>query len=291
MPTHGRAEPLRRCLEALGALRYPGSTLEVVVVDDASPEPVRLDPAVAPTTARLVRTPRNLGPAAARNLGAREARGEILLFTDDDCRPEPEWAETLGRALAEGSSDIAGGITVNGLAANPYAEASQDLVTFLYGAFDASRSLRPFFTSNNLAVRRPVYMALGGFDETFRLSAGEDRDFCERWCETHGGLRFVPEARVVHYHALTLRRFLTQHFRYGRGAIHLARLRASRGLPPPRPEPPGFYGRMLAHPFQGRPAARATALAGLVALSQVAGLAGMVAETIRPRNDWRPEVA
>ena len=286
VPTHGRPAAITQCLDALAALDYPSGRLEVVVVDDSSPVPVDLRGRPFSGTLTLVRTPRNAGPAVARNLGAREASGEILLFTDDDCRPQTGWAKALVQAADGHPTTLAGGMTLNGLPTNVFAQASQDLVTYLYRAFEESRSLVPFFTSNNIALRREAYLELGGFDESFRLSAAEDRDFCERWSEVNGGLRFVPEARVLHYHDMNLGRFLTQHYRYGRGAVHLARRRSLRGRPAPRPEPPRFYSRMLAHPFATHSPARALMVSGLVAVSQCAGLVGIAAEVIRPRNDW-----
>lgn len=287
VPTHGRPAAIGRCLEALASLDYPAPRLEVVVVDDSSPVPIDVRGLTFGGTLTVVRTPQNSGPAVARNLGARTAGGQILLFTDDDCRPEPAWAEALVRAVDRDPHTLAGGATVNGLPGNVYAQASQDLVTYLYRAFDRSRALAPFFTSNNIAVRRDAYLELDGFDESFRLSAAEDRDFSERWTEEQGTLKFVPDARVLHYHDMNLGRFLRQHYQYGRGAVHLARTRSVRGRRAPRPEPPRFYTHMLAHPFSAHRPTRALAVSALVALSQCAGLVGVAAELVRPKNDLR----
>lgn len=284
VPTYGRPDSIRRCLAALARLEYPPHALEVLVVDDASPEPVELEDHALPGTLRVIRAPRNRGPAAARNLGAREATGEVLLFTDDDCRPDPEWAAALARRLHSEPDALVGGATENALRDNVFAQASQDLVAYLYEAFDRSSRLLPFFTSNNIGMRRDRYLELGGFDESFRLSAGEDRDFSERWSARVGPLRFASEARVHHYHDLEWPSFLRQHWRYGRGAVHLARLRATRGQPRPRPEGPVFYFRMLRHPLRRQPLPAGVAVSSLIAVAQVSGLAGMAAELLRPRN-------
>jgi GT2 family glycosyltransferase len=285
VPTYGRPGPLRRCVEALARLDYPADRLEVLVVDDASPEPVGAGDVDFPGTLRVIRVRNNRGPAAARNRGAGEATGRILLFTDDDCRPDPGWARAFARVLEEEPDALVGGDTLNGLDQNLFAQASQDLISYLYVAFARSRRLQPFFTSNNVAMRRDRFLDVGGFDESFRLSAGEDRDLCERWGADVGPLRFVGDARIRHYHDLTLGRFVRQHFRYGRGAVHLARLRSARGQARPRPEPLSFYARMLAHPTEGRPAGRGVKLSVLVALSQLCSVAGMAAEAVHPHND------
>src|SRR5690349_8782081 len=95
IPTYNRPAPLEQCLKALSQLDYPRDRFEVVVVDDGS----TISPAgiVEGFCSRLdIRMLRqaNAGPAAARNLGAQEAKGQILAFTDDDCLPDPAW---LGR--------------------------------------------------------------------------------------------------------------------------------------------------------------------------------------------------
>jgi len=281
VPTYDRADAVRGCVQALGSLDYPTDAVEVVVIDDASPHPVELAGIEAPCSVRVLRVERNGGPAAARNLGAREATGDVVAFTDDDCRPEPAWLGALVGALDAEPDALAGGRTVNALEENPFAEASQDLVSYLYDAAPGGRSLLPFFTSNNFAVRRDRFHSLGGFDETFRFTAAEDRDLSERWAAEIGPLRFVPEARVRHHHDLSLRTFLRQHYVYGRGAVHLARRRLLRGRSRPWPEPPGFYLRMLAHAFRGRPLVEGVTLSGLVGLAQLSGATGVVVEKLR----------
>jgi len=137
VPTYARPEPLGKCLQAISALAYPRERLEVVVVDDGSPlspEPV-LRPHRARLQIQLVRQRRG-GPAAARNSGAAAANGELLAFTDDDCLPEAGWLDALVTRLAETPEALVFGSTVNGLARNLYASASQLLVTYLCDHFN-----------------------------------------------------------------------------------------------------------------------------------------------------------
>lgn len=78
---------------------------------------------------RLLRRERG-GPGAARNDGARAAQGELLAFTDDDCLPDPGWLRALCAASAPGT--MVGGRTVNALAANRFAEATQHIQDLVY---------------------------------------------------------------------------------------------------------------------------------------------------------------
>src|SRR6516225_4946999 len=87
-----RPELLRRMLATLlPQLQALDGDFEVIVVDDGSSPPYPAELALA---ARIVRGA-GRGPARARNLGAREARGEIVAFTDDDVSIEPGWVDAL----------------------------------------------------------------------------------------------------------------------------------------------------------------------------------------------------
>ena len=117
VPTRDRAAGLARCLDALAKQQV--ESLEVVVVDDGSRDRAALDEALERLpTARCLHTV-GAGPAAARNLGARAATGDVVCFTDDDCEPAPGWAGLL--ATAAGETGVAAGRTVApGDAATPW---------------------------------------------------------------------------------------------------------------------------------------------------------------------------
>lgn len=289
VPTYGRPESVLQCVVALSRSEYPAGRLDIIIVDDGSPEPVALDritDQMGDVPVRVIRQA-NTGPAGARNWGAREATGEVLAFTDDDCRPSPDWLVHLVRALEDDKTALVGGTTHNALKRDLCAEASQTLIDYLYSSFATARELRPFFTSNNICAYRQAFWAVGGFDESFPRAAAEDRDLSERW-QAIGRLVHVPEALVWHYHDLGLLDFLRQHHTYGRGAEHLARVRRSRGSAPLALEPIGFYLRMLRHPFRAHGMMRGTAVATLLFLSQAAAFSGVVAERYSAEGEPKP---
>ena len=277
VPSYARPKRLRSCLEALA--QQEGGPFPAYVVDDGSPEDLAPICAAFPWV-RCLRQ-RNAGPAAARNAGAEAARADgadFLCFTDDDCRPRPEWIREFRFASAgKGEECLFGGRVENALPANAYASASQSLCNYLYDYFGATEGRAPFFTSNNIACSAAGFARIGGFDASFPLAAAEDRDFGLRWRDRTGPLVYVPEAIVEHAHPLTFRRFWHQHANYGRGARHLHRMMSSRGDARPRREPVAFYAGLILCPLRHRKAG-ALGQSVLMGLSQVAMIAGYLSE-------------
>lgn len=290
VPAYRRADRLRTCLTALAAQDHPREHLEVVVVDDGSPQPLAaLAPEFADRLRLRIHRQDNAGPAVARNTGARLASGRLLAFTDDDCAPAPGWASALAAAHRAGPTALIGGQVVNALPGQRCAEASQLLLDFLYEWFPEGAPSR-FFASNDLAAPRAEFLAAGGFDTSFPRPGGEDRELCERWHRSGRPLAFAPDAVVHHAHVMGLRGFWRQHSNYGRGAYDVHRRRVAAGEQRVRVEPPRFYLRLVTYPFGRAPARRAPALAALMALSQVANAAGFAAELGAGRGA-RSEVA
>ncbi len=295
VPTYRRPRQLEKCLEALTGLEYPRELFEVIVVDDGSDSPP--EELVRHFDRRLAVTlleQEHAGPAAARNRGADRARGEVLAFTDDDCAPAADWLDKLSAHFAVRPDSVVGGRTLNSLPDNPYATASQLLTDYLYEYCQRHEKDWQFFASNNLAIRTEQFRAIGGFDtRSFKRSAAEDRDLCERLLEHGCTLTSAPEVLVHHAHDLRLRTYSRQHFTYGRGACSLRRARARRSQGPPKIEPPRFYLDMLRYPFSddhGTGAAGVLSL--LLAWSQVAHTAGFFwqrAVAAKPIDSSLPE--
>lgn len=286
VPTRARLPQLRRCLEALAAQRYPRDAFEVIVVNDGSPPLTETELAQrrAALHLRSVEQPFG-GPATARNTGIAQARGTFLAFTDDDCAPEPGWLEAFDRALAHAPLALVGGCVHNALPDDPCASASQLLVDYLYERFDHGDTLGPrFFTSNDVAGAAEVFRALGGFDTSFRLAAGEDRDLTDRWRLAGHPLTHVPEAMVLHYHAMSLRRFTRQHLNYGRGARIFHQARVARRSGHRQAESVGFYVELLCYPLRTGRSLRGLVHSALLIWSQIANAAGYALEATRPSS-------
>lgn len=285
IPTHGRPEKLRTCLQAIGDLHYPKDRFEVIAVDDGSPVPVEGSIASFSDLFPLrVLRQENRGPAVARNAGMRSATGRLVAFTDDDCRPRRDWLTHLAEGHMRHPGAALGGRVHNALPNRIGSEASQLLVDYLYEYFGTLSKGTGFFTSNNLAFPTKDLQDMGGFDQTFPLAAGEDREICDRWTRHGRPLLYVPEAIVDHAHDLRLSRFARQQFNYGRGAWHFHKARQRSTNTGHRVEPARFYLGMMLYPFRTRNWLQSVPLSFLMMLSQAANAAGFFYERFVQRR-------
>lgn len=281
IPTYNRPDRLKHCLGAIAQQDFPRDRFELVVVDDGSPMPMSevVKPFYECLNLTLIRQ-ENAGPAKARNVGASRATGKYLVFTDDDCTPKANWLTALAAQFEVHPHNLVGGQTLNALPDNLYSTASQLLIDYIYSYYNAAAESESanFFASNNFAMPAEQFRGLGGFDTSFPLAAGEDREFCDRWLHYGYSMVYAPNVEIYHAHQLSLAKFWRQHFNYGRGAFCFHQLRARRTTKPIKVEPLTFYFRLLTFPFAKRSTQPALLLSGLMLLSQVANVAGFFRE-------------
>jgi GT2 family glycosyltransferase len=244
--TYNRCQSLAKALESIAA-STPSNESEVLVIDNNSSDQTR-DVANNfcrryPDRFRYLFEPRQ-GKSHALNTGVREARGEILAFTDDDVIVEPTWLQNLTTALHDGEWAGAGGrifperdvspprwLALQG----PYSMAG--LLVLLDRGPVAGQLIQPPFGAN-MAFRKGMFEKYGGFRTDLGPPPklrGEDTEFCQRLMKAGERLRYEPSAVV--YHAvpesrLKKRYFLTWWFNYGRCTIRLREKRPPvRGIP------------------------------------------------------------
>lgn len=184
IPTRHRNDLLGLCLQRLapGAQSFSFDSYEVIVCDDGTVETAEELVKRQFPWARWVRGPK-LGPAANRNCGAREARGEWLVFTDDDCLPGPMWLASFSEEMNGYSQALEGAI-------HPEGDMNQDLA-------ECPVNLRGgCFWSGNIAVATTLFQEIGGFDPKYRCRE-EDLDLKLR-LEARMKIVFVPAAAVTH---------------------------------------------------------------------------------------------
>lgn len=250
IPTYNRHDGLQRCLSALCEVNYPGTAFEVVIVDDGGDPPLELIEQFSSRLNLRCLRQENSGPATARNAGIAVARGKYIALTDDDCAPDKDWLTKLKECFDRDPKCAVAGRVENGLTDNPYSMASQLLIDYLMAYYSRTGANKRFGTSNNLAFPRGALLEIRGFDESFPLSAAEDRELIDRWVAAGNELIYAREAVVVHYHQMSLGGFTRQHSNYGRGAYRYHSIRASRARDAINREPASFYMGMLKYPFE-----------------------------------------
>jgi GT2 family glycosyltransferase len=264
-----------RCLKAITSLDYPVDCFEVVVVNDGGEisNETELKQLRNHLNFNLLTQP-HAGPATARNYGASMAKGEYLAFTDDDCRPDSNWLQSLAARFEKIPDCIVGGRTINGYLENLYSSTSQLLIDYLCSYYNSNNDQAHFITSNNLAMPTNIFLTHGGFDQTFPIAAAEDREFCDRLLNSGHRVQFAPEVVVRHSHALTFRSFCRQHFNYGVGGYRFHTIRAQRNEKPIKVEPFHFYLDLLSFPFSSDVKSKKTSLSALLFASQAANAIG-----------------
>ncbi|MBW4686130.1 MAG: glycosyltransferase [Komarekiella atlantica HA4396-MV6] len=155
---------------------------------------------------------------AARNTGIRTATGEIVVFTDADCRPQPQWLDALIQPFVKPEVVIVAGEIV-ALPGKTLLEQHADRQETLSQKHTLSHSFRPYGQTANLAIRRIALEKVGLFRPY--LTSGGDADMCWRILLEIGRLEFAPEAIVQHRHRATLKELQSQWRRYGRSNRYL----------------------------------------------------------------------
>lgn len=217
IPTHNRADSLRRTIESALAIEYPPHLLEILVVDNASTDATKavteeyLKLGTGPEV-RYVPEPQ-LGLHHARHAGGRAAKGDIVLFTDDDATFAPEWVQAYANAFTAHPELAAAGGPVEPIWEQ---EPPEWLWIFMGDYRDGFMVLsiwEPyqelqlekggfFFYGVNMVVRRAVLFRAGGFNpEAFgKAWLGDGETGLNRKLKELGEyVAYVPEARVYHH--------------------------------------------------------------------------------------------
>lgn len=219
IPVRNNASGIERLARWWSALAAEARPRELVVVDDGSLAPVVINE----RDCRVLRT-EGRGPAAARNLGWRSAVGDWVAFVDSDCLPDPEWSSSFARGW-DGEVAVQGRVRPLGGGRLSRFYESQGILRPMSWSHDG----RPrYLITANALVWRDALEAIGGFDESFRLAAGEDVDLGLRLSAV-GKLRWCAEASVAHEFEDSFISFLRRFARYGRGNRTLAS-RVDEGL-------------------------------------------------------------
>jgi glycosyltransferase involved in cell wall biosynthesis len=282
IPTYRKPALLARTLEALASQEGMGE-FEVVVVDDGSADETTrvLEEARTRLPLRVVLPASNEGRARARNRGWREARGESVLFLDDDIVLEPgglaAHATAQGRRPAVWMGEVRTAPEVVDSSLFDYLD-SQGIAKVPPGGAAPAR----YLLTQNVSLPRTALAAVNGFDEDFGAYGFEDMEIAFR-LEDRCGLGFfrLEGARGWHIHHHSLGEYLEKKVICGRetlprlAGLHPHRLREMQLdlIWPPGPDsaPRRWMARLLAVSFQ---------------LGIPSGVRGLVGRGLLPGPRW-----
>lgn len=209
IPTYNRAGRIGYCLDALRN-QDCAQAFEVIVVDDGSTDDTLQVLARYPEVQRVSQA--NAGPAAARNRGVREASGEIVLFTDDDCEPFPNWLTEMLKAFDD--PDVVG---AKGVYRSRQPEPAARFVQIEYEdryRMMARQATIDFIDTYSAAFRRDRFIESGGYDTAFPIACCEDSELSYRMSARGWRMVFVQTAIVWHQHPATFASYLRRKVKF-----------------------------------------------------------------------------
>lgn len=200
IPVHNGASHMEECLRALST---GGERFEIIVIDDGSTDE---SPRVARrhSGVKLWQTQSRRGPAAARNYGARQARGEVLLFIDADVRVRPDTVERVA-AHFRSNPELAAlfGSYDDAPASQRFVSRYKNL--FHHFTHQRARPQAETFWAGCGGVRREVFLRLGGFDEKrYREPSIEDIELGYRLRRAGCAILLDRQLQVQHLKCWTL---------------------------------------------------------------------------------------
>jgi glycosyltransferase involved in cell wall biosynthesis len=239
IPVYNGAADLPSLLDRLRSQTYPGDRVEFLLVDNGSRDRTL---ALLQDCAdiRCLQETQIQSSYAARNRGIRAAQGEIIAFTDADCRPEPNWLRQLVAPLAQASVGLVAG-EIQAWPGRTWLEQYADRQATLSQTHTLAHPFCPYGQTANLAVRAQIFAEVGLFRPY--LTTGGDADLCWRILrQTPWQLQFAEGAIVRHRHRQTLPALVQQWQRYGRSNRYLHQL---HGVDLMNRSTPGYYAYRL----------------------------------------------
>ena len=207
IPVYNGEKTLARCLTSLESQTVPRDKYEIIVVDDGSKDNTRK---VAEGFSVDVVSQKNQGPAAARNLGVKTAKGDTVLFIDADCEATPDWIDEMTNIFR--NPEIVGG---KGIYKTHQKEIIARFVQIEYEERYERMKRYPyidFIDTYSAGFRRDVFLSYGGYNTSFPTASVEDQEFSFRLGKANLKMVFNPNAIVYHKHKSSLTGYLKRKF-------------------------------------------------------------------------------
>lgn len=211
VPSYNAKKTIGKCIEALLNQAYQRENYEVIVVDDGSTDGTGDIAKIYPVKYIFQR---NQGPATARNAGVREAKGDIILFTDSDCVPSANWIEEMVKPFTK--KDV---VAVKGAyLTNQKGIVARFAQLEFEERFDMLKKVESIdmVDTYSAGYRRNIFLQMGGFDTSFPVANNEDTELSYRMSKLGLKMVFNPHAIVYHLnHPDSIKRYAR--LKFGRG--------------------------------------------------------------------------
>lgn len=225
IPTFNGAQRIGHCLDAL-AKQTAGTGIEILVVDDGSTDDTVKVAGRYPSV-RVI-SQKNAGPAAARNRGAREAKGRILLFTDDDCVPMPDWLNAMLDCFRDPQVVGAKGVYrthQRGIAARFVQIEYEDKYRLM-----SNLPSIDFVDTYSAGFIRDRFLEMNGYDTSFPVACAEDIELSYRMSARGWKMKFAPNAVVYHTHPASISSYLKKKYKFAFWRVLAVRKNPSKGI-------------------------------------------------------------
>ncbi|MFH1391815.1 MAG: glycosyltransferase family 2 protein, partial [Candidatus Diapherotrites archaeon] len=193
IPAYNSEKTIGNCIEAIRNQDF-SEPFEIIVVDDGSKDETS---DAAEELGAVVLKQKNSGPAKARNLGAKNAKGDILVFTDADCVPEQNWLKEM-TAPFKHKEIIGVQGAYNTKQKSITARFNQIEIEERYDRMKRKSETLDWIGSYSAGYRKKDYLEVGGFDESFPKASGEDPELSYKLAKLGKKLVFNPKAIVYH---------------------------------------------------------------------------------------------
>ncbi len=228
VPIYNGSADIPELISCLLTQTYPKQQVEYLLIDNNSSdrtfELLQSAALESPILIHVLKEDKIQSSYAARNRGIRAAVGEIIVFCDADCRPQPSWLEALIQPFVNENVVIVAGEIV-GLPGETLLEKQASRQDTLSQKHTLAHRFCPYGQTANLAIRRLAFKKAGLFRPY--LTTGGDADICWRILQENiGTLEFAANAIVQHRHRTTFKELESQWQRYGRSNQYLHQLYA-----------------------------------------------------------------
>lgn len=205
IPAYNAEKTITKCLSSVVSQKV--KPFEIIVVDDGSSDNTMI---FAKKFAKVIKNVLSKGPSGARNSGAKVSRGDILAFTDSDCILKLNWLKKISAAFEDQNVGAVGGGYCSGINNSFWQRfCTKELNYRRRNWYGSVKTL----VSNNMAVRRNIFVEEGGFPETYPVC--EDMLLSFNISLKHKVL-WLTDNGVIHHFKNSLKSFLLHQFNFGK---------------------------------------------------------------------------